>query len=146
MMGSVSGRVLIAGTASLLLCLFLSPKFIEFLRRREFGQNIREEGPEGHKTKAGTPTMGGIIIMIAFAIPFLILSNRDWRSIGVLGALGVVVLAGVAWLSGATFKGRVGTGNEVMVSTHGLKQLTVWLGRDMLIDFDKPVKVLVNGV
>ncbi len=74
-MGSVSGRVLIAGTASLLLCLFLSPQFIEFLRRREFGQNIREEGPEGHKTKAGTPTMGGIIIMLAFAIPFLILSD-----------------------------------------------------------------------
>jgi phospho-N-acetylmuramoyl-pentapeptide-transferase len=86
MMGSVSGRVLIAGTASLLLCLFLSPKFIEFLRRREFGQNIREEGPEGHKVKAGTPTMGGIIIMVAFAVPFLILSNRDWPSIGVLGA------------------------------------------------------------
>ena len=84
-MGSISGRVLIAGTASLLLCLFLSPKFIEFLRRREFGQNIREEGPAGHKIKAGTPTMGGIIIMIAFAVPFLILSTRDWPSIGVFG-------------------------------------------------------------
>ncbi len=75
-MGSISGRVLIAGTAALLLCLFLSPKFIEFLRHREFGQNIREEGPKGHQTKAGTPTMGGIIIFIAFAIPFLILSKR----------------------------------------------------------------------
>ena len=85
LMGSVSGRVLIAGTASLLMCLFLSPKFIEFLRRREFGQNIREEGPEGHQTKAGTPTMGGIIIFIAFAVPFLILSTRDWQSIGVFG-------------------------------------------------------------
>jgi phospho-N-acetylmuramoyl-pentapeptide-transferase len=84
-MGSISGRVLIAGTASLLLCLFLSPKFIEFLRRREFGQNIREEGPEGHKVKAGTPTMGGIIIMLAFSIPYLILSTRDWASIGVFG-------------------------------------------------------------
>jgi phospho-N-acetylmuramoyl-pentapeptide-transferase len=84
-MGSISGRVLIAGTAALLLCLFLSPKFIEFLRRREFGQNIREEGPEGHKVKAGTPTMGGIIIVLAFAIPFLILSTRDWGSIGVFG-------------------------------------------------------------
>ncbi len=84
-MGSISGRVLIAGTASLLLCLFLSPKFIEFLRRREFGQNIREEGPEGHKVKAGTPTMGGIIIMLAFSIPFLILSTRDWPSRGVFG-------------------------------------------------------------
>lgn len=37
------GRILIAGTASLLMCLFLSPRFIEFLREREFGQNIREE-------------------------------------------------------------------------------------------------------
>ena len=96
MTGSVSRQVLIAGTASLLLCLFLSPKFIEFLRQREFGQNIREEGPEGHKTKAGTPTMGGIIIMIAFVIPFLILSTRDWASIGVLGATVACALLGFA--------------------------------------------------
>src|SRR5437763_13467613 len=94
MTGSISGRVLIAGTASLLLCLFLSPKFIEFLRRREFGQNIREEGPAGHKTKAGTPTIGGIILMLAFAIPFLILSTRDWRSMGVLGATVACALLG----------------------------------------------------
>ena len=72
--GSASGPILIAGTASLLMSLFLSPKFIEFLRRREFGQNIREEGPAGHRVKAGTPTMGGIIIFTAIAIPFLLLS------------------------------------------------------------------------
>ncbi len=77
--GSISGRILIAGTASLLICLFLSPKFIEFLRGREFGQNIREEGPEGHQTKAGTPTMGGIIIFAAFAVPFVVLSTRTGR-------------------------------------------------------------------
>ena len=95
-MGSISVRVLITGTAALLLCLFLSPKFIEFLRRREFGQNIREEGPAGHKTKAGTPTMGGIIIMVAFSIPFLILSTRDWPSMGVLGATVACALLGFA--------------------------------------------------
>src|SRR5581483_12487784 len=72
LMGSVSGRILIAGTASLLMCLFVSPKFIEFVRRREFGQNIREEGPEGHQTKAGTPTLGGLVILISFAVPFLV--------------------------------------------------------------------------
>jgi len=83
--GSISGRVLIAATASLLISVFLAPKFIEFLRVRSFGQNIREEGPEGHKVKAGTPTMGGIIIMLAFSIPYLILSTRDWGSIGVFG-------------------------------------------------------------
>ena len=47
------------------ICIFLRPQFIEFLREREFGQHIREEGPEGHHAKAGTPTMGGIIIFIA---------------------------------------------------------------------------------
>ena len=85
-MTGTSGRVLIAGTASLLMCLFLSPKFIEFLRNREFGQNIREEGPQGHQTKAGTPTMGGIIIFLAIAVPYALLSTRDWRSLGVFFA------------------------------------------------------------
>jgi phospho-N-acetylmuramoyl-pentapeptide-transferase len=95
-MGSVSGRVLIAGTASLLLCLFLSPKFIEFLRRNQFGQNIREEGPQGHQAKAGTPTLGGVIIFLAFAIPFLILSKRDWPSMGVFGVALACAMLGFA--------------------------------------------------
>jgi phospho-N-acetylmuramoyl-pentapeptide-transferase len=95
-MGSVSGRVLIAGTASLLMCLFLSPKFIEFLRHRKFGQNIREEGPQGHQTKAGTPPMGGVIIFAAIAVPFLILSKRDWQAMGVFGASLACALLGFA--------------------------------------------------
>jgi phospho-N-acetylmuramoyl-pentapeptide-transferase len=95
-MGSISGRVLIAGTASLLMCLFLSPKFIEYLRRNQFGQNIREEGPSGHQAKAGTPTLGGVIIFIAFAVPFLILSNRGWSAIGVFGAAVACALLGFA--------------------------------------------------
>jgi phospho-N-acetylmuramoyl-pentapeptide-transferase len=94
--GSTSGRVLIAGTASLLMCLFLSPKFIDFLRNREFGQNIREEGPQGHQTKAGTPTMGGIIIFLAIAVPYVLLSERDWRSLGVFFAACACALLGFA--------------------------------------------------
>jgi len=85
-MGSASGRVLIAGTASLLMCLFLSPRFIIFLRNREFGQNIREEGPKGHHVKAGTPTMGGVVIFAAVTVPFLVLSHRDWPALGVFFA------------------------------------------------------------
>jgi phospho-N-acetylmuramoyl-pentapeptide-transferase len=83
MTGSASGPILIAGTASLAMCLFLSPRFIEMLRSREFGQNIREEGPASHKVKAGTPTMGGIIILAAIVIPYLALSRLDWASLGV---------------------------------------------------------------
>ena len=94
--GRISGRVLIAGTASLMMCVFLSPKFIAFLRRREFGQNIREEGPQGHLRKAGTPTMGGIIIFMAIAVPFLVLSHRDWQGLGVFGVAIACALVGFA--------------------------------------------------
>jgi phospho-N-acetylmuramoyl-pentapeptide-transferase len=85
--GALEAQVLIGGTAALLICIFLSPKFIEFLRRREFGQHVRDDGPQGHLGKAGTPTMGGVIMFIAIAAPFAILSNwNDWHAIGVFGA------------------------------------------------------------
>ena len=90
------GEVLIAGTASLLICVFLSPKFIEFLREREFGQQIREEGPQEHHAKAGTPTMGGIIIFTAIAVPFLLLTDRDPRSLAVFGVAVACALLGFA--------------------------------------------------
>ncbi len=90
------GRILIGGTAALLICIFLSPRFIAFLRRREFGQQIREEGPENHHHKAGTPTMGGVIVMIALSVPFLILTDFDWRSLGVFGVALACAMLGFA--------------------------------------------------
>ncbi|MEI7560251.1 MAG: phospho-N-acetylmuramoyl-pentapeptide-transferase [Actinomycetes bacterium] len=90
------GRVLIAGTASMLLCLFLAPKFISFIANREFGQNIREDGPQGHMSKAGTPTMGGIIIFAAISIPFLILTGGGWEEMGVFGTAIACALIGFA--------------------------------------------------
>ena len=90
------GRVLFGGTAALLICIFLSPKFIEFLRKREFGQQIREDGPQGHHQKAGTPTMGGIIVFLAVSVPFLILTNYEWRSVGVFGVALACALLGFA--------------------------------------------------
>jgi phospho-N-acetylmuramoyl-pentapeptide-transferase len=83
------GEILIAGMAAMLICIFLGPKFIEYLRLREFGQQIREEGPEEHHEKAGTPTMGGLLIFTAITIPYLVLSDRDTQSLAVFGvALG----------------------------------------------------------
>src|SRR3954453_2498951 len=90
------GEILIAGIASLTLCMFLGPKFIEFLREKEFGQQIREEGPAGHHGKAGTPTMGGLIMVLSMAVPFLILGTYNWAALGVFftaiasGLLGLV--------------------------------------------------------
>ncbi|HKH40805.1 MAG TPA: phospho-N-acetylmuramoyl-pentapeptide-transferase [Solirubrobacterales bacterium] len=79
--------------AAMLICIFLGPKFIEYLRLREFGQQIREEGPEEHHEKAGTPTMGGLIVFTAIAIPYLVLSDRDTASLAVFGvALGCAAI------------------------------------------------------
>ncbi len=83
------GEILIAGMAAMLITIFLGPRFIDFLRVREFGQQIREEGPVEHHAKAGTPTMGGLLIFIAIAVPYLVLSERDVQSLAVFGvALG----------------------------------------------------------
>jgi phospho-N-acetylmuramoyl-pentapeptide-transferase len=79
------GEVLIAGMAAMFICLFLGPKFIEYLRIKEFGQNIREEGPQEHHAKAGTPTMGGLIVFAAICIPYLVLSDHDAQSLAVFG-------------------------------------------------------------
>src|SRR6266487_6253146 len=87
------GEILIAGMTAMLICIFLGPKFIEYLRLREFGQHIREEGPEEHHEKAGTPTMGGLLVFTAIAIPYLVLSNRDTQSLAVFGvALGCAAI------------------------------------------------------
>src|SRR3954452_5365468 len=90
------GQILIAGIAAMLITIFLGPKFIEFLRDREFGQQIREEGPQEHHAKAGTPTMGGIIIFAAVTVPFLLLTDWDWRAIGVFGVAVACALLGFA--------------------------------------------------
>jgi phospho-N-acetylmuramoyl-pentapeptide-transferase len=79
------GEVLIAGMAAMLITIFLGPRFIEAIRVREFGQQIREDGPAEHHAKAGTPTMGGLIIFVAIAVPYLVLSDRDTQSLAVFG-------------------------------------------------------------
>src|SRR5246500_4685743 len=90
------GRILFGGTTALLICIFLSPKFIAYLRKREFGQHIREDGPAGHLGKAGTPTMGGLLIFLSVAVPFLILTNYEWRAVGVFLAAIACALLGFA--------------------------------------------------
>jgi phospho-N-acetylmuramoyl-pentapeptide-transferase len=64
-------RVLIAALIALIVSIVVGPRFIEFLRANEFGQHIREDGPEHHLSKQGTPTMGGLMILFATTIGFL---------------------------------------------------------------------------
>ncbi|MBD8068392.1 phospho-N-acetylmuramoyl-pentapeptide-transferase [Bacillus sp. PS06] len=58
------------------ICVILSPFFIPFLRRLKFGQSIREEGPKSHQKKSGTPTMGGVIILLSIIITTLVMTGK----------------------------------------------------------------------
>src|SRR3954453_19034340 len=79
------GQILIAGMGSVLICIFLGPKTIEYLRGKEFGQHIRAEGPAGHAVKAGTPTLGGALLSPPCGLPFLIRGKSDPASLTVFG-------------------------------------------------------------
>ncbi|WP_314584471.1 phospho-N-acetylmuramoyl-pentapeptide-transferase [Paenibacillus terrigena] len=72
--------VLLTIGVSFLLAVIAGPLCIPLLRRFKFGQQIRQDGPQGHLKKAGTPTMGGIIILLAFTLSFLKFSvmNTDF--------------------------------------------------------------------
>jgi phospho-N-acetylmuramoyl-pentapeptide-transferase len=77
-------RIVIAGLIAMVIAIVIGPKFIEFLRRNELGQPIREEGPEGHRVKQGTPVMGGLLILICAVVPFLALSQYTLPALTVL--------------------------------------------------------------
>lgn len=59
---------------SFVITVILSPIFIPFLRRLKFGQSIREEGPKSHQKKSGTPTMGGLMILLSILVSSLFVS------------------------------------------------------------------------
>ncbi|PEJ60324.1 MULTISPECIES: phospho-N-acetylmuramoyl-pentapeptide-transferase [unclassified Bacillus (in: firmicutes)] len=66
--------ILVAMITAFIIAVILSPIFIPYLRKLKFGQSIRDEGPQSHKKKSGTPTMGGIIILIALSLSALLIS------------------------------------------------------------------------
>jgi phospho-N-acetylmuramoyl-pentapeptide-transferase len=78
-------RVLVAALVAMIIAILSGPTFIAFLRKNEFGQHIREEGPERHREKQGTPTMGGLLILIAATIGFLPLSDYTLPALTVFG-------------------------------------------------------------
>ncbi len=77
-------KVLLAGIIGMVISITAGPKFIDFLRRNELGQQIREEGPAGHVVKQGTPTMGGLLILIVAAGAFLAMSKYKVPALTVL--------------------------------------------------------------
>ena len=76
--------VLIAGLIAMVAAVVIGPRFIELLRARNLGQQIRTEGPATHIVKQGTPTMGGLLIIASAVIPFLFLSQYTAEGLTVL--------------------------------------------------------------
>ncbi|CQR47792.1 Phospho-N-acetylmuramoyl-pentapeptide-transferase [Paraliobacillus sp. PM-2] len=68
--------LIITMSIAFLITVLLSPIFIPFLRRLKFGQSIREEGPQSHMKKTGTPTMGGVMIVISIIATTIIMTTK----------------------------------------------------------------------
>lgn len=90
----VTTRTLLSTLTALLLALFLGPWFIRMLRRMQISEQIRVDGPEAHKKKAGTPTMGGALILLCLLLSTLLwcdLSNPFvWMTVGITTAYGLI--------------------------------------------------------
>lgn len=91
----ITFRAACAAITALVIAFLLGPWLIARLRAWKLGQQIREEGPQSHQTKAGTPTMGGLLIVAATVVPTLLWANLSNRCVWLmvfttltLGALG----------------------------------------------------------
>src|SRR6266542_2794385 len=90
----VSTRIIMATLTALAISFLLGPWFIDRLRSKQIGETIRPDGPQTHKKKAGTPTMGGSLILFALVIPTLLwcdLTNRFiWLTLFVTIGYGII--------------------------------------------------------
>ncbi|QWF77020.1 phospho-N-acetylmuramoyl-pentapeptide-transferase [Amycolatopsis sp. CA-230715] len=88
-------NILIAASVGLLVSILLTPYLIRVFSRQGFGQEIREEGPQGHKSKRGTPTMGGVAIIVAMVAGYFVAHLITWLTgsgSGAPSASGLLVL------------------------------------------------------
>jgi phospho-N-acetylmuramoyl-pentapeptide-transferase len=90
----LSFRGAYAALSTLLICYIFGPKIIEALKRLNIGQAVREDGPATHLAKGGTPTMGGIFIIISIVISMFFWtdfgSGKVWLTLGALVAFALV--------------------------------------------------------
>lgn len=71
----ITFRGFVSFTIAFLASVWIGKKFIKFMQRKQYGQSIRDDGPESHAVKKGTPTMGGVFIFLSMAIAILLSGN-----------------------------------------------------------------------
>jgi phospho-N-acetylmuramoyl-pentapeptide-transferase len=77
LLGYITFRSAAAAVTALIVTFLIAPAIIKWLRKNQIGEQIREDGPESHHDKAGTPAMGGVIIIIAILVPVLLFGRLD---------------------------------------------------------------------
>ena len=87
-------RTAFASLTALFLCIALGPWLIAKLRQFQIGQHIREEGPKSHLKKEGTPTMGGVLIIISIVIPTLLWADLRYVYVWIA----IASLVGYGWI------------------------------------------------
>jgi phospho-N-acetylmuramoyl-pentapeptide-transferase len=90
-------RTAFAGITALFLCVALGPWLIKRLREFQIGQYIREEGPRSHQKKAGTPTMGGVLIVISIIVPTLLWADLRYVYVWI-AILALTCFAGIGFI------------------------------------------------
>jgi phospho-N-acetylmuramoyl-pentapeptide-transferase len=90
----VTARTAFASLTALFLCVALGPWLINKLREFQIGQYIREEGPKSHQKKAGTPTMGGVLIVISIVVPTFLWADLRSRYVWIA----LASLIGYGWI------------------------------------------------
>ena len=141
------GEILIGGMASLAICIFLGPKFITWLREQEFGQHIREEGPEGHHEKAGTPTMGGLVIFLSVSVPFLILSDYRAVSLAVFGTALAAAALGFAddWTK-ISKRRSLGVSGRTKLGVQAVMAIGLWLAATEYVGLNDTLRLRIVDV
>ncbi len=74
-------RLILSMMVSFALVYFITPRIIPHLRKLKFGQIVREEGPQTHKSKSGTPTMGGVAIVAGLGLSYLLFVEKNINSV-----------------------------------------------------------------
>ena len=89
-------RTILGVLTALFIALMIGPKMIHYLAKFQIGQSIREDGPQSHLAKAGTPTMGGLLILVSIATSTLLWSNLNNRFVWIV-LMTTVVFGAVGW-------------------------------------------------
>jgi phospho-N-acetylmuramoyl-pentapeptide-transferase len=140
----ITFRSLLASITALLLSLLLGPLLIRRLKALQIGQAIRDDGPQAHLSKAGTPTMGGTLILFSVVIATLLLADLDDRYVWIAllvtvghGLIGFLDdFAKLRQRSSAGVPGRMRLGAELLIGA--LAATAIYLASDQAGEITMP--------